>query len=200
MRVSKPPESMLPIVAEPTYLEPSPIQPSPIFDLVNQQVSPTLAEDLIIANMLANSGYFSDVKTQAEAFVKLRMGREIGVGPVTALREVYIIQGKVAMSANLMGALVKKTYSIKVTQLDNAIAILDFYKGEEYLGRSSFSIEDATKAGLMVKEVWKKWPRNMLYSRALSNGCRWYASEILIGAYTPDELTDDPKYLPALEG
>jgi hypothetical protein len=51
-------------------------------------------------------------------------------------------------------------------------------------------MQDAQAAGLTGKDNWRKFPRNMLFARALSNGVRWYAPDIFNGAtvYTPDEL------------
>jgi hypothetical protein len=65
--------------------------------------------------------------------------------------------------------------------------------GEE-LGESSFSLEDAKRAGL-AGDNWRKYPRNMLYARAVSNAARWYAPEVLTGVYLPDEMeqTETPE-------
>jgi hypothetical protein len=41
--------------------------------------------------------------------------------------------------------------------------------------------------------MWKKYTRNMLFSRAMSNGCRWYCAGVFgVGTvYTPEELGAD---------
>jgi hypothetical protein len=51
-------------------------------------------------------------------------------------------------------------------------------------------MEDAKRANLTGKDNWTKYPRNMLFARALSNGQKWYAPDVFNGAtvYTPDEL------------
>jgi recombinational DNA repair protein RecT len=54
-------------------------------------------------------------------------------------------------------------------------------------------MKDAKAAGLDGKDVWKKYPRNMLFGRAMTNGCRWYCPDIFGGksVYTPEELNAD---------
>ena len=79
-------------------------------------------------------------------------------------------------------------------RLDDAGCEIAFYeraggKATE-LGRSSFTADDA-KAAQLGGENYKKFPRNMYFSRALTNGARWYTPEVFGGSaiYTPDELT-----------
>ena len=45
-------------------------------------------------------------------------------------------------------------------------------------------------AGLDSNTNWRKYPRNMLFARAISNGARWYCPDLFGGSpvYTPDEL------------
>jgi hypothetical protein len=38
---------------------------------------------------------------------------------------------------------------------------------------------DAKAAGLAGKDVWKQYPRNMLFARALTNGMRWFTPDLL---------------------
>jgi hypothetical protein len=59
----------------------------------------------------------------------------------------------------------------------------------EKIGESTFTIQNATKAGLVNKQVWKDYPRNMLFARAVSNGARLFCADI-ITAYTPEEVED----------
>lgn len=61
------------------------------------------------------------------------------------------------------------------------------------LGTSEFTIEDARRAGLLDKDNWKRYPRSMLFARALTAGARWYTPDLFDGpAYTPDELDEQP--------
>jgi hypothetical protein len=144
------------------------------------------------ARAMAGSGFFSDAKQANQAVVKILAGSELGFGPFASMVGVSIIQGKPAIGANLMAAALKRTgkYNYRVTKnTDKEVEITFFENGQE-IGKSPFTWADAEKAGLTNKDNWKKYPRNMLFARALSNGIRWFCPDIYNGAtvYTPDEM------------
>jgi len=64
--------------------------------------------------------------------------------------------------------------------------INDFYQGNTKIGNSTFTIEDAKKA--LTKNI-DKFPKNMLFARAISNGVKWYCPDIFSGpVYVPEEM------------
>lgn len=144
-----------------------------------------------LGEVLARSGFFQDTKDAAQAIVKVLAGQEIGFGPVASMTGIYIVKGKVSLSANLMGAAVKRSgrYNYRVLELTDEAAEIEFYEDGKAIGRSRFTLDDAKKAGLNTSDNWRKYPRNMLFARALSNGVKWYCPDVTGGpAYTPDEL------------
>lgn len=153
-------------------------------------IVPTNLEDLQrLGRMCAESGFFQDARQLAQACVKIAAGAEYGLPPVVSMTGINVIKGRVTLSANVMAAIMKRAgYKIK-TRFDGeqscVITVID-PDGEE-LGESSFSMDDARKAGL-GGDNWKKFPRNMLFARAVSNAARWFAPEVLTGAITPEEL------------
>lgn len=158
-----------------------------------------------LGTMLAKSGYFSDVREAAQAVVKVLAGREMGIGPIAAMTGIYIVKGRVTLSANLMAAQIKRSgkYTYAVAEMTNERCELVYYeiRGDvsHEIGRSVFSKEDAQHAGLWnSSDPWKKTPRNMLFARAMSNGAKWYCPDVFSGPiYTPDELADsEPTYEP----
>jgi hypothetical protein len=52
----------------------------------------------------------------------------------------------------------------------------------------TFSLEDAKRAQLVDKAVWKQYPRAMLRSRAVSEVVRTAFPECIAGLYTPEEM------------
>lgn len=151
-----------------------------------------------LGQMLAKSGYFSDVREAAQAVVKVLAGREMGIGPIAAMTGIYIVKGRVTLSANLMAAQIKRSgkYTYNIADMTNERCELVYYdihgdKATE-IGRSTFTKEDAQQAGLWgSSEPWKKTPRNMLFARAMSNGAKWFCPDVFSGPiYTPDELMD----------
>lgn len=149
-------------------------------------------DTLTLAKLLAQSGYFADARDQAQALVKMLAGRELGFGPIASMTGINIIKGKVTLSANLMAAAVKRSgaYNYRIRRLDNQAAEIEFFENGKTVGVSTFTSEDAHRAGL-VGGNHQAYPRNMLFARAMSNGARWYCPDIWGGpVYTPEELAD----------
>jgi hypothetical protein len=152
---------------------------------------PTDAQSL--GELLAASGYFTDARGAAQAAVKVMAGQELGFGPIASMTGIYIVKGRVTLSANLMAAAIKRQrprYDYRVTEHTAESCSIEFLQDGEHLGESTYSMQDATAAGLASSETWKKHPRNMLFARALSNGAKWFCPDIFGGGpvYTPDEL------------
>ena len=141
------------------------------------------------AQAMAASGFFQDARQAAQAVVKILAGQELGVGPFTSMTGVYIIQGRPALSANIMAAAVKRSgrYNFRVSELSDTRCEIIFFEGGQECGRSVFTADEARKAGTKNMD---KYPRNMLYARAISNGVRWFCPDVLGGSpvYTPEEL------------
>jgi hypothetical protein len=144
------------------------------------------------ARSMVASGFFADSKQAAQAVVKILAGQELGFGPFASMTGVNIIQNKPVLAANLMAAAVKRQgkYNYRVVDLTDERCELAFFEAGQEVGRSIFGKADAEKAGLLAKDNWRKYPRNMYFARALSNGQKWYAPDVFNGAtvYTPDEL------------
>lgn len=148
-----------------------------------------------LGQIFVKSGFFADTRDAAQAIVKVMAGQELGFAPIASMTGVYIVKGKVSLSANLMAAAIKRSgkYNFRVRKLDAKECELAFFEraGDKWeeVGVSSFSIAEATQAGLTGNATWKNFPRNMLYARAMSNGAKWYCPDVFGGPiYTPDEL------------
>ena len=138
---------------------------------------------------MAKSGFFTDAADASKAIVKILAGRELGFGAFASMTGIFIIKGKPSLSANLMAAAVKGStrYDYRVCEMtDEACELAFFEKGVE-VGRSRFTAADARRA---ETQNMGKFPRNMLFARAMSNGAKWYCPDLFSGAavYTPEEL------------
>lgn len=151
-----------------------------------------LAELNEMGSIFVKSGYFKDARDAAQAVVKIMYGRELGFSPVIAMSGIHIIEGKPSLSANLMGAMVKRSgrYDYKVRELTDNQCILDFTQNGQPCGDSVFTMADAKRAGVVRSGgSWDKYPRNMLFARALSNGVKMYCPDLsMCPIYNPEEL------------
>jgi hypothetical protein len=160
---------------------------------------PNLDDTLRVCNHLAKSGYFRDSAQGAEvsqAVTKVLAGYELGITPIAAITGIHVIKGRIALSANLLATLIKRhpDYDYKIKSLTNDECTVLFFENGEEIGESTFTIEDAEKAGLLKADSgWVKFPRNMLFARAISNGVKWFCPQLTSGApiYTPEELGEN---------
>lgn len=145
---------------------------------------------MIMAKTFAESGMFTDAKAMGQAFVKIQAGQEIGIPPFAAMSGIHIIQGKPTIGAGLIASTVKGSgkYDYKVVVMDEKKCSIDFYQGKEMIGNSTFTIEDAKKA--LTKNI-DKFPKNMLFARAISNGVKWFCPDVFSGpVYVPEEMPE----------
>ena len=147
------------------------------------------------ANALQKSGYFKDVTSEAQAIVKVMAGAELGLPPFASMTGIHIIQGKPALGSNVIATLIDNDhrYDYKIKKHDAKECIIDFYRNGELHGTSTFTMDEATTAGLTNNPSWKKFPSDMLFARAITRGARRFAPGIFGGSpiYTPEELGAD---------
>lgn len=147
-----------------------------------------ISELMNLAKAFAESGMFADTKSAAQAIVKIQAGQEIGIPPFAAMTGIHIIQGKPTIGAGLIASRLKGSgkYDYRVVEASEKVCSIDFYQGNTKIGNSTFTIEDAKKA--LTKNI-DKFPKNMLFARAISNGVKWYCPDIFSGpVYVPEEM------------
>lgn len=153
-----------------------------------------------MADVFLESGMFKDVKSQAQAIVKIQAGQELGLEPFAAMQGIDIIQGKAVPNSGLQANLIKGSgkYNYKIKEHTDKVCTLEFYErwdGQwEAVGLSTYTQEEATKAGIALKDNWKKHPKNMLFARALSNGCKWFCADVFNGASYNESDADQIEY------
>jgi len=150
------------------------------------------SEIMSIADSFAKSGMFPDIKSAAQAAVKIQAGKEFGIQPFAAMTGIHIIQGKPVIGAGLMASRVKGTgrYTYRVNKHDATVCEIEYFEikkdKEVSIGISTFTIEDARKAGTKNLD---KFPKNMLFARAMSNGVKWFTPDIYdVPVYVPEEM------------
>ena len=155
---------------------------------MNNQIVKSAADALTIGETFFKSGMFSDIKSAQQAVVKIMAGAEMGISPFAAMSGIHIIQGKPTIGAGLMAARVKGfgKYDYRVLEHTDKICSIEYLQNNISLGVSTFTIEDAKKAGTKNLD---KFPKNMLFARAMSNGVKWYTPDIYENpVYVPEEM------------
>lgn len=151
----------------------------------------TLEDFQTLGQVFVKSGFFADTKDAAQAIVKVMAGAELGFPAIASMTGVYIVKGKVSLSANLIASAIKRSgkYNYRVKELSTQAAEIEFFEAGASIGVSRFTMVEAKGASLSDNPTWQKFPRNMLFARAMSNGAKWFCPDIFGGPiYTPDEL------------
>ena len=162
-----------------------------------------------MSKMFVDSGMFTDAKSVAQAFVKIQAGQEIGLAPFAAMSGINVIMGKPTFGAGVIASSVKGSgkYDFKVIEMSEKICSIDYFECKEKIGNSTFTIEDAKKQGTKNLD---KFPKNMLYARAMSNGQKWFCPDVFqMAVYVPEEMpevtietthevVEEPKPIPKL--
>lgn len=159
----------------------------------------TFNEIIKVGEVLSASGYFKDTHGSAQAVAKIMAGQELGITAMASLTGIYFFDGKITIGSNVMAQLVKRSekYDYRIIELTAKRCEIVFFEltdgKREELGRSIYSMDDAKNAGLASKQNWQKYPQNMLFSRAISNGIKWFCPDVSMAGpiYTPDEMGAD---------
>ena len=123
--------------------------------------------------------------------------------PVTDIcRRYHIMDGKLSMKSEAMLAEFNQrggTHFWEKSDDKEAVLLLSSGRFDDF--KVSFTIKDAERAGLCGKDGavragqnkpggWQKNPDAMLRARAVSKGIRMVDPSVVVGVYTPEELTD----------
>jgi hypothetical protein len=145
-----------------------------------------------LAEAVARSRMFG-ITTKEQALVLMSIAQAEGRHPAEAARDYNIIQGRPAKTSEaMMRDLIAAGGRVKWHQLtDDAVeATFSHPAGGEI--RILWDTARAQKAGLAAKEMWKKYPRQMLRSRCVSEGVRTVCPMATSGMYVPEEVRDMP--------
>ncbi len=133
-----------------------------------------MAEAIQLSQLIAKSGLAPKgfVGKPDDVLIAIMMGGEIGLAPMQALQNIAVINGRPTIWGDAVTALVYQHPDlewIKEWFDDNDNPTIAYCqvkrKGNEPHTRQ-FSLKDASKAGLLAKDPWQKYPADMLKNRA----------------------------------
>lgn len=133
----------------------------------------------------------------AKVLMLAETGSMLGLHPMAALTGIHIIEGKPSLSANLLGALVRRAgHKLRVTTTGDwsegtfvARAVLIRSDDPDFEFTVEWTRARAKQAGLDGKGNWSKYPEAMAKARAITEVIREGAPDVtMAAAYTPEEL------------
>lgn len=143
-----------------------------------------------MAQYVVKSGLFG-MKTVEQAVALMLIAQAEGMHPALATRDYHIIQGRHSLKADAMlarfisagGKVQWHTY----TDADVSATFSHPSGGSVTVG---WDLARAKQADLGGKDNWKKYPRQMLRARVISEGIRTVYPGVAVGVYTPEEVQD----------
>lgn len=149
----------------------------------------------IAKGMIGGSLTPSGVKNTSDVVVILMLGEELGLNYMQALRNIYVIEGRPVLSADMMAGAVKRFCDrkgggyITVVETSAEQCTVEFMRHDETVPHTiTWSMDDAKRAGLLDRKNWQRYPADMLKARALTRAARIGWPDLLGGVYDPDEL------------
>jgi hypothetical protein len=130
---------------------------------------------------------------EADVFVTLLAGQELGLSPMASLRSIHVVKGKPILSADVMVGLVLASglceYFRPGKKTGNSVTYVTKRKGCEPV-ELEWTLEYARNAGLGGGDNWKKYPRAMLSARCKAELARDVYPDVLAGVYEESEAAE----------
>lgn len=143
-----------------------------------------------LATSVAKSRLFG-IQTPDQALVLMAIAQAEGQHPAIAARDYDIIQGRPAKKAEAMlRDFLAHGGNVQWHALTDVEAEATFSHAQGGTARIRWDLERAKVAGLAGKEMYKKFPRQMLRSRVVSEGVRTVFPAATSGMYVPEEVRE----------
>lgn len=133
-------------------------------------------------------------------------GRELGLSPMNSLANIFVVQGRPAMYARAMVALVlSHGHEIERTAAtEQAVTVRARRKGSQNWQTFEWTMARAQKAGYASNALYGKDPIAMLTAKAQTEACRTMFADVLSGMAATSveeiELNDAPAVEPPQSG
>jgi hypothetical protein len=146
----------------------------------------------VMAGAIAKSGLFG-IKTQEQALALMLIAQSEGRHPATVARDYDLINGRPAKRTEAMlRDFIEAGGKVEWHKLSDLAAEATFSHPQGGTVRIDWDMKRAATAGLNSKDTWKKYPRQMLRNRVVSEGVRSVCPAATSGMYEPGEVADMP--------
>ena len=118
-------------------------------------------------------------------------GYSLGLSPMNALSNIFVVQGRPAMYARTMQALVQaQGHEVeREAATDDSVTVIARRKGSTRWQEFTWTIERAKKAGYTSNKKYQSDPIAMLTAKAIAEACRIVAPDVLAGMpYSAEEM------------
>lgn len=157
---------------------------------VYQATSFPITEIEMMASYMARSGLFG-VKDVNHAVALMLIAQAEGKHPATIVNDFDVIQGRAAKKpAAMLRDFLAMGGKVEWHSNTDELAEATFSHPQGGSARIKWDMEDAKRAGLVGKDNWKKYPRQMLRARVTGEGIRTVFPGATSGTFTPEEIEE----------
>lgn len=189
-------EAIAPVTAAPAAIQKPPRQPLAFLPA-------NLDDAWRISEMLAKSGILPDALKGRphDILVTVMTGTELGLSPMAAIRDIYVVKGKGYMSALLKVSLVKQSPEceyFRCIESTDKKAVFETKRRNEGITKFEYTIDDAIRADLVGKskkaeagkDNWEKNPKLMMRRRCSSELCDEVYPDVVRGIGNRDDVQE----------
>lgn len=122
-------------------------------------------------------------------------GMELGMMPGQALRSFDVVEGAAGLTSHAMRALITRAgHHIELRERSaEKVTLAGRRRGETVWTEITWTIQDAQRAGLAGKQVWRAYPASMLLARCTTTLAKVKFTDVIAGIPCVEELADlDP--------
>ena len=137
----------------------------------------------------------SHIVTAEQAMLTMLAGWEFRLGPIASINQIYVVNGRPTMMATAQLALVARSGLgyFEWGECSATSATITGYRyrpgGGEPKGQDfTYTMAEATNAGLLKNAVWKAFPADMLRHKVATRLCRFLFPDVVMGLWSPDEM------------
>ena len=153
-------------------------------------IGPSYEQVKEMAHYFARSGLFG-VSTPEQAFSLLMIAQSEGLHPARAMQEYHVIKNKPSLKAEAMlGRFQQSGGKVRWVKHEDDEVIAEFTHAASGTTTVSWNMARAKTAGVTGNDTWKKYPRQMLRARVISEGVRLSYPGCIVGFYAPEEVMD----------
>lgn len=143
-----------------------------------------------MAHAIAESKLFG-IQTPAQALALGLLCQAEGRHPAEAARDYHIINGRPSLKSEAMLARFQQSGGrVEWHEYTHEAVSGTFAHPQGGTLKVSWTIKDAERAGLTGNPTWKKFPRQMLKARCISEAVRGIFPGVLSGLYAPEEVSE----------
>ncbi len=117
-------------------------------------------------------------------------GDEVGLTPMQSLAKIAVIKGRASLTAEAQRSLIlARGHELWLEESTTTRAIAAGRRvGSDRVGRVTWTLDDAKRAGIAGGQNWRSYPREMLVARATAALARQMFADVIGGLAAAEEL------------